>query len=444
MIVTLDKHAHNPNLVASGLAGVPIPMNQSAHPSHINAVWYVAITDFPDGLGSTARTRSLCEALVRLGNDVHLMIPYALGHVGSEPDNRKTEGIHQGIKWKYLNHSRIRPRNAFSVALTKLQSQFKIAYQLLKSGSQDVRCIFFYNLSYYDSFLLTFVASIKHIPMVLDITDEYHDSAIPLRRVGPARFIFQKLSVLLENCLFKRVQAIITVSEYFRNKLRKYDTKLFMLPAIIHCDRFVNAEADISFGDNSCANIVYAGNISLIEGIDTLIIAFGMLHAEGVKARLTVIGKATLGDNLDNYRNLINTWNATDVVGILPAVEYDAYPEYLKSADILIVPRPLSKFSNAGFPYKVAECLATGKPVIVTRFGDIELYLTDGVHCYLCEADNPKAIAETIKHVIQNAVRATHVAAEGQRRAMELFDINSAAHRLSEIMQFVDESCVRQ
>ena len=57
--------------------------------------------------------------------------------------------------------------------------------------------------------------------------------------------------------------------------------------------------------------------------------------------------------------------------------------ERLRTARVLALPRPAGSFSQAGLPTKVAEYLASGRPVVVTAVGDLPLYLRDGVDAYL-------------------------------------------------------------
>lgn len=69
-------------------------------------------------------------------------------------------------------------------------------------------------------------------------------------------------------------------------------------------------------------------------------------------------------------------------------------PQMLKNAEALVLDRPNSLQAQYGFPTKLGEYLLTGNPVVVTKVGDIPLYLKDGVSALLSEDRNPKEFAE--------------------------------------------------
>ena len=49
--------------------------------------------------------------------------------------------------------------------------------------------------------------------------------------------------------------------------------------------------------------------------------------------------------------------------------------------------RPDSRQARGGFPTKLGEYLATGKPVCVTKVGEITVYLEDNVSAFLAEPE---------------------------------------------------------
>ena len=94
--------------------------------------WYVAITDFPRGLGSTARALSICQALGIAGYDVRLLLPYALGH----GRNDSAAGIAQNVAFEYLNGSTTRPSNALGVMFAKLRGNLTLLRRMARDRSR--------------------------------------------------------------------------------------------------------------------------------------------------------------------------------------------------------------------------------------------------------------------------------------------------------------------
>ena len=55
----------------------------------------------------------------------------------------------------------------------------------------------------------------------------------------------------------------------------------------------------------------------------------------------------------------------------------------MRTAGAFALPREDALFSRAGFATKLGEYLASGRPVIASATGDVELYLKDDVDAFL-------------------------------------------------------------
>ena len=65
-------------------------------------------------------------------------------------------------------------------------------------------------------------------------------------------------------------------------------------------------------------------------------------------------------------------------------------PQILKNAAVLALDRPESLQAQCGFPTKLGEYLLTENPVVVTKVGDIPLFLKDGETALIAEERNPE------------------------------------------------------
>jgi len=167
-------------------------------------VWYVAITDFSKGLGSTTRSRSICTALRIAGRRPRLLIPYAIGH----GTNEQVTGVEDGLPYEYMNGSTTRPRGARRVVQAKVRASIQLAFPLW-AARRRVSSVFLYNTSAFDAWPVLLAARVLRVSVVLDITDEWHDPSIPIRHLGFARYCFQLLSRASEGVMFRGVDRII-------------------------------------------------------------------------------------------------------------------------------------------------------------------------------------------------------------------------------------------
>ena len=99
---------------------------------------------------------------------------------------------------------------------------------------------------------------------------------------------------------------------------------------------------------------------------------------------------------------------------------------------MLVLARPDNKQSEAGFPTKLGEYLATGKPVVVTRVGEIPEYLKDQENAFIASPGDAHNFAMKMKQVMNNYDDALKVGHKGQQLALTTFNSTYQGLKLAE------------
>ncbi len=94
----------------------------------------------------------------------------------------------------------------------------------------------------------------------------------------------------------------------------------------------------------------------------------------------------------------------------------------LNAATILCMTRIDIGYANAGFPFKLGEFLATGKPVIASRVSDVECMLENRREAMLVEPGDSDGIVATAEYLIGNPDQAAAIGMKGRAKAKILFD----------------------
>jgi glycosyltransferase involved in cell wall biosynthesis len=110
----------------------------------------------------------------------------------------------------------------------------------------------------------------------------------------------------------------------------------------------------------------------------------------------------------------------------------------LCQASVLALARPSSLQAEAGFSTKLGEYLATGKPVVITRTGEIENYLKDDESAYLAPPDDMQAFAQRLHHALSHPDQARAVGQNGRVVVTSKFDYRTNALRLQEFIRSFD------
>ena len=327
---------------------------------------------------------------------------FILGHFEGAANNR-TDLEHKGllasgidcVKINFL--PKIRSRFLYP---SRLFSSFKFLFTI---KSSDV--IIIYGESPFfviDTFFLRFTKC----KIVFERT-EYPNYLI--YNSGNSDNLLDKKSRFFLNNL-KHASGFITCSDALINYYGQFLSKhvdVLKLPLLVDLNRF-NKKYDNPLGYKY---ISYCGNMgNNKDGVTILIDAFKIIASEYPDINLVLIGDAPT-EEMQNLKNQIKGYENRII--FTGAIKHDQMPKYLSSASILALARPNNKQAEGGFPSKLGEYLSTGNPVVVTKVGEIPLYIKDGENGFLSEPDSVDLFAERLKHVIDNGEEAFIVGNKG-------------------------------
>ena len=105
-------------------------------------------------------------------------------------------------------------------------------------------------------------------------------------------------------------------------------------------------------------------------------------------------------------------------------------PQTLTNAAVLALARPDSQQARNGFPTKLGEYLLSGNPVVVTKTGDIPLFLEDRVSAYLVEPDDIEGFARKLTMALKDKDAAMRIGRAGYEVAMKNFNYQIEADKI--------------
>jgi len=79
-------------------------------------------------------------------------------------------------------------------------------------------------------------------------------------------------------------------------------------------------------------------------------------------------------------------------------------------------------YAHAGFPFKLGEFLATGKPVVASEVSDVEQFLVDNYSAMLVPPDDPNGICDAIEYLLDNPDKSEAIGRQGREAAKLFFD----------------------
>ena len=387
-------------------------------------IWITANADFPEGRGGTPRIRNLALGLVQRGHDVSLFLPYAAGY-WTKGQNKQSSGIYRGINFQFLNQSTERPRTEPGVAVAKLSGQSKLLFKLFLEKRPD--CIIIYNWSYYDVGPLVALAKALKKIVIFDVTDERFDVHAVGWQKSPLRQINAWQTEKFDRSLFRNATGFLAVSSYLLNKAKSFagSHPALLVPLIAELRKDPPANVPDPKGPPTLA---YVGSFIPDEGLEMLIESVAILRDEGhPDVKCYLIGGANDTSYQTVLTSLIREMEVSDNIVFVPSMNHAELIDFLSTMTLLVLPRPDTVVSRAGFPGKLSEYFSSRRPVVTTLFGDIGTYIVDGKTGYVCPECSPAAFARTVGRALKDTKAHTSVAQEAFKMAEAHFDVPRVA-----------------
>lgn len=172
--------------------------------------------------------------------------------------------------------------------------------------------------------------------------------------------------------------------------------------------------------------IFYAGSLSEAkDGVESLICAFSKIADDFPELKLKIAGGTRTGALEKRLSDMIAEKQLSNQISLLGFVDRNEIPQYLCAAKMVVLPRPDSLQARGGFPTKLGEYLAAGRPVIVTRVGEIPKYLTEDEVYFISPANIENELIEKMTDILIHYDQAHKVASSGKAAAKEKFSLEA-------------------
>lgn len=258
--------------------------------------------------------------------------------------------------------------------------------------------------------------TISHIHQVLTATGSR----------TPLGWVFGKLA-------HARCRKVIACSHVAADQLRSDPRiaaeKLCVLYNPVNTSAFEGSSANEAF--RTAANAhgggllgVFLGRLDTrVKGLDVLCEAVRLLPQD-LPLQVALVGP---GDRAGVRRQL----QPPESVVLTGPVDRADVPGILRAADIYLQPS-----RSEGLGLSIIEAMAAGLPVIATRVGGIPEAVEDGVTGILVAPDDPRALADAIRWMLDHPAERAAMGERGAGRS-KLFDVHTIAGHLEAIYREV-------
>jgi glycosyltransferase involved in cell wall biosynthesis len=380
---------------------------------------------YPQGMAGTKRVQHFIDAVRSNPGNLASVLLLRQGHSGR--DNATLSGTHKGVPYSTIGAD-IGANWRLPVAWLKfLLAGFRFLRASRRRGFRNI--MFLYGEPNIENIPFVLFARFLGIRIVVDIVEDFYlvtDGATLLSRLKA-----KSVAITARN-IRAFADGLIVISHYLHQKFDEISQgklPICLIPVSVDT-RKVQPVAD-SF--SKPVKILYAGSFGEKDGVENLITAFNQIARTHDNIELLMTGKG-MPERLELINRIISESPFNKKIHYLGFLSDQDYYHTISSADILCVVRVQSDFADRGFPFKLGEFLATGRPVIASSIGDVNRYLTDGLNAILVEPGSVDSIAAGLQRLLTNPDNAIKIGGAGREVALEKFD--TLIHR-DNFLQFI-------
>jgi glycosyltransferase involved in cell wall biosynthesis len=161
---------------------------------------------------------------------------------------------------------------------------------------------------------------------------------------------------------------------------------------------------------SSVLRLLFIGSLIQRKGVDVLLRALTLMQTNG-SLRLSIAGEGIEGSFL---REMVRSYDLTEIVSFLGVVSPDNLPVLLKNHDVLVLPS-----YSEGRPNVILEAMAAGLPVIASAIPGVDELVIDGTTGLLFSAGDIAGLSRCISVLRCNPDLLENMGTNGRKMIMK-------------------------
>jgi len=377
---------------------------------------------YPSGNAPSNRVHLYCKALKQEKG-----FPFIINLHSTfiEPQHFNYLDRYEGVPFYYSQKTLMRENRSIMRNINKVKGLINSVVVVKRLKRKHNLKVMFYNTSVTEEVILFIFLKLMKISIIRDCSE------------APFFIIQEKKAIKFNNLLLhlklKLYDEIIVISDH----LNKYfstifpQNKIYQIPILVDMERFSNCLNTRIDRKKIITYIGYMGGNK--DGLDNLIEIMSIVKKKVNDARLELVGSAPKEDML-RLKNKVAALGLNDVVVFLGSKNIEEIPSILSNSDLLVLARPDNNQAKAGFPTKLGEYLASGKPVVITKTGEIPKYLIDNKSAYLAAPDDINNFADKVIFAL-NDENSEKIGANGYEVANKNFNYHLYGKEILDIIR---------
>jgi len=380
---------------------------------------------YPNGMAGTQRIHLMARAMAEAGATVNVWVDGLDGW--NEARNRDAVGAKDGIPYEFL----LGKTQASRYKWRRVMDRFALAWVARRriaraTHSRLLDGLYFYTSSSkldFERLVVRKQAKKSRFPIVIDLRE--------------APWTLKPIKSLVESRVSPiwGADGVICISRFLEdwvrqeNKRTSRNVRLLYVPILVDVNE-IKPVVEPATGKT----VLFAGSPVYDETLRFLVAAMEIVWARHADSRLVITGgatEATLGSIAKGRSGKIH------YAGFL---ERSALLHEYSMSSVLTVPLFDDGRSHARVPTKLGEYLASGRPVVTNRVGELPRFLEDGVSAHLATPGDAADFATAICRLLDDPANGQVMGRNGRQVAERHFHYANYGMKLCEFFSSMASS----
>jgi len=370
------------------------------------------------GMAGSKRIQNIINPLMQMGN---ISISNFIAINANETS--VMNGVNNGVVYKKARYS----ANPITLFIFFLKG---CRFMLRSKKKVSKNILYCYDTPNFLTFPFLCFAKLINIKTVVDLVEDY-------TLVDTSTMSFtKKMKLGMQDLLLKKIyvysDAVLVLSNYLKKLMEakvKNRIPVYFMPITVDMHQFQK----IKERNAKVIKLFYGGSFGDKDGILYLLQAFEVVCKEFPDIEFVLTGKPPKA-GMQVVLDHINRSEVKNKIKYLGYLSDDEYYKTMNSCDIFCATRINSKYANAGFPFKLGEMLATGKPVLTSDVGDVGTYLKNKVNAIIVTPESVTEIVEGLAFLLKHPDEAGAIGSKGWAVADKYFNAEKRVVELKEFM----------
>lgn len=194
-----------------------------------------------------------------------------------------------------------------------------------------------------------------------------------------------------------------TLGDTVRPKLSRLKDRMGVWTSGVHLEHFERDGSDrrVELGLSGKQVLLYHGVLSPNRGLQNALRALHLLRDEFPDLVFLFVGEGAGRLELEQLSDELGLGERVIFTGKVP---YQHVPEFIRTADLAILPFPNITWWAVSSPIKLMEYLAIGVPIVATDIAAHRWVIEQTGGAILAEDDQPLSLAKSIREILANGV----------------------------------------